>query len=68
MGSEEFRLGIHNFLTKFSFKNAVTNDLFDELSAVSSQNLDIAKARKIGTCRVFSIAVLVVFPYLVMVL
>jgi aminopeptidase N len=49
MGSEEFRLGIHNFLTKFSFKNAVTNDLFDELSAVSSQNLDIAKARKIGT-------------------
>jgi aminopeptidase N len=43
MGSEEFRLGIHNFLLKFSFKNAVTQDLFDELAEVSSQKLDITK-------------------------
>jgi hypothetical protein len=31
------------FQVKFSFKNAVTQDLFNELAAVSSQNLDITK-------------------------
>ena len=43
MGLDEFRLGIHNFLVKFSFKNAVTQDLFNELAAVSSDNLDMTK-------------------------
>ncbi len=46
MGSEEFRKGIHNFLVKFSYKNAVTQDLFNELAAVSSEKLDITKVRK----------------------
>ena len=43
MGLDEFRLGIHNFLVKFSFKNAVTQDLFNELAAVSSDNLVMTK-------------------------
>ena len=41
MGSEEFRKGIHNFLVKYAYKNAVTQDLFDELTRVSSEKLDI---------------------------
>ena len=49
MGSDEFRKGIHNFLVKYSFKNAVTQDLFDQLAAVSSDKLDITKVRLI-TC------------------
>jgi glutamyl aminopeptidase len=43
MGPEEFRKGIHNFLVKYAYKNAVTQDLFDELANISSQNLDITK-------------------------
>merc|ERR1712150_334643 len=43
MGPEEFRKGIHNFLVKYAYKNAVTQDLFDELANVSSQNLNITK-------------------------
>ena len=43
MGSTDFQLGIHNFLVKYSYKTAITQDLFDELAAVSSENLDITK-------------------------
>jgi glutamyl aminopeptidase len=43
MGPEDFRKGIHNFLVKYAYKNAVTQDLFDELHKVSSQSLDITK-------------------------
>ena len=43
MGAEEFRKAIHNFLVKFAYKNAVTQDLFDELTAVSSQKLDVTE-------------------------
>lgn len=50
MGSEEFRKGIHNFLVKFSYKNAVTQDLFNELAAVSSEKLDITKVRISSFC------------------
>lgn len=41
MGEGDFRKGIHNFLVNYSFKNAVTQDLLDELSAVSSDKLDV---------------------------
>ena len=41
MGEDDFRQGISNFLKKFSFKNAVTKDLLEELTAVSSKGLDI---------------------------
>ena len=43
MGPEEFRKGIHNFLVNYAYKNAVTQDLFDELAKISSQNLDVTK-------------------------
>ena len=41
MGEEDFRRGISNFLKKFSFQNAVTEDLLSELSAVSSEGLNV---------------------------
>lgn len=44
MGDKDFQLGIHNFLVKYQFQNAITQDLFDELTAVSSEGLEITKA------------------------
>ena len=41
MGSADFEAGIHNFLVKYAYKTAITQDLFDELTAVSSEGLDI---------------------------
>ena len=41
MGEEDFRRGISNFLKKFSFQNAVTEDLLSELSAISSEGLNV---------------------------
>jgi len=35
MGKESFQRGIQQFLKKFSFKNAVTNDLWTELQSVA---------------------------------
>lgn len=43
LGTEDFKLGIHNFLVKYSFQNAITQNLFDELSAVSSKKLNVTK-------------------------
>ena len=43
MGTTDFKLGLHNFLEKFAFQNAVTQDLLDELTAVSSDNLNITQ-------------------------
>ena len=43
MGDEQFRVGIHNFLNKFKYSNAVTNDLWTELTAVSKDNLNITR-------------------------
>ena len=42
MGPEEFRQGIHNFLDKYKYRNAVTKDLWMELEAVTTKNLPIA--------------------------
>lgn len=39
MGSEEFKLGISRFLKRFQYQNAVTQDLWTELSKVSSLNI-----------------------------
>ncbi len=44
LGPEVFRLGISNFLKKFEFKNAVTQDLLDELAKVSRERIDVVKA------------------------
>ena len=41
MGPEDFRRGISQFLTKFKYANAVTQDLWDVLEEVSSENLKI---------------------------
>ena len=37
MGPEEFRIGIKRFLEKFSYQNAITSDLWDVLTTVSSK-------------------------------
>ena len=42
MGPEAFRLGISRFLKKFEYQNAVTQDLWTELTSVST-NLNITK-------------------------
>ena len=42
MGAEEFRIGIKRFLEKFKYGNAVTADLWAELAAVSSNQLNIS--------------------------
>ena len=41
MGEDDFRRGISNFLKKYSFQNAVTEDLLRELSAVSTEGLNV---------------------------
>ena len=41
MGGDDFRRGISNFLKKFSFQNAVTEDLLKELSDVSTEGLNV---------------------------
>ncbi len=41
MGEGEFIEGVSNFLVDFAFTSAVTEDLFVELAAVSSEGLDI---------------------------
>ena len=43
MGAPEFRQGIHNFLKRFIYKNAVTSDLWRELEEVSTKRLPISK-------------------------
>ena len=43
MGPEDFRRGISSFLRKFSFQNAVTEDLLQELSASSEEGLNMTK-------------------------
>ncbi len=60
LGSDKFRLGLKNFLEKYSYKNAVTQDLFDELSKVSDR-LNISKVRNALTllrcyCRVVDLS------------
>ena len=42
MGDVEFRKGLKDFLVKFSYKTAVTKDLLDCLTKVSSSGLDVA--------------------------
>jgi len=42
MGPEEFREGIHQFLDKYKFKNAVTQDLWTVLEAVTTKYLPIS--------------------------
>ena len=37
MGAEKFRIGVKRFLKKYSYKNAVTADLWRELTKVSGQ-------------------------------
>ena len=43
MGPEEFRMGIHNFLENFKYKNAVTRDLWESLEGVTSKSLPIGR-------------------------
>jgi len=41
MGEDEFKLGIKRFLEKYKYGNAITNDLWTVLEAVSSKRLNI---------------------------
>jgi glutamyl aminopeptidase len=43
MGPEEFRIGIKRFLEKYKYDNAVTADLWLDLEAVSSKQLNITR-------------------------
>ncbi len=43
LGENDFRKGLNSFLEKYSFKSAVTQDLLDELTAASSEKLDVTK-------------------------
>ena len=43
MGSQDFRRGISSFLTKYSYQNAITQNLLDELTASSSEGLDMTR-------------------------
>lgn len=43
LGEEDFRQGLINFLQKFSFQNAMTEDLLTELSAASSDGLNVSQ-------------------------
>ena len=45
MGTADFKAGISKFLEDFSYKNAVTQDLFDALEAAS--DLPITEVRVI---------------------
>ncbi len=49
MGEDEFKLGIKRFLDKFKYGNAVTNDLWSELEAVSSKGLNITSIMETWT-------------------
>ena len=42
MGTDDFRKGLTAFLRKFSYKTAVTEDLLNELSSASAQNLNMS--------------------------
>ncbi|KAG7170009.1 glutamyl aminopeptidase-like [Homarus americanus] len=42
MGSEQFRVGVRNFLRKYKYANAVTQDLWSELETVSEDGLKIS--------------------------
>jgi len=37
IGNEDFQKGMHNYLTKFAYKNAVTDDLWQSLEEASNQ-------------------------------
>ncbi|KAK7085111.1 hypothetical protein SK128_002659, partial [Halocaridina rubra] len=43
MGPDEFRKGVRNFLRRFKYANAITQDLWDELEKVSAAKLDISR-------------------------
>ena len=42
MGTDDFRSGLTEFLRKYSYKTAITEDLLRELSAASKQNLNMS--------------------------
>ncbi len=44
LAPEVFCLGISNFLRKFEFNNAVTQDVLDELAKVSGEAIDVVQA------------------------
>ncbi len=43
MGPQDFRRGISNFLRKFAYQNAITEDLLKELSASSTEGLNVTE-------------------------
>ncbi len=51
LGSDHFRAGLKNFLVKYSYKNAVTQDLLDELSKACNKKVDITKVKLIPVFR-----------------
>ena len=46
MGEDDFRRGITAFLKRFEFKNAVTEDLLEELTKASQDKVNVGEVRK----------------------
>ena len=42
IGPKEFQLGVHNFLEKYKYRNAITSDLWHEFESLPSANLPIS--------------------------
>ena len=45
IGKESFRTGMHNYLTKYSYRNAETHQLWAELEATSGLPVNKGKPR-----------------------
>ena len=43
LGPDDFRKGLHNFLVQHKYKTAVTQDLMEQLTRASSQELNVEK-------------------------
>ena len=64
MGGDDFRRGISNFLKKFSFQNAVTEDLLKELSDVSTEGLNVTHIMNTWTRQKGFSELLILYPFL----
>jgi aminopeptidase N len=64
VGPDNFRLGLHNYLKKFSYKNTDTNDLWDAIGSVANKPVNnfmsswtVLKGFPVVECRVSKSAV-----------
>lgn len=46
LGKEVFRIGVSNYLQRFKFSNAETDDLWAELQTAAQNTIDVKKVKK----------------------